>query len=115
MHAAALTMSSSLCHVLVELVESVAVPDPLHLGDQVAELLDGLDLLLEVLAFYEVCHLCVAMAVCLPVELEQALVHRPLQLQGVLHSLKSRLPLRLGGLLDILKDNLSPAHVLVLN
>ena len=43
-------MSSSLCHVLVELVESVAVPDPLHLGDEVAELLDGLDLLLEVLA-----------------------------------------------------------------
>merc|ERR1712018_164281 len=109
--ATALTMISSLCHVLVELVESVAVSDPLHLGDEVAELLDGLDLLLEVLAFDEVGHLCVSVAVRLPVELEQALVHRPLQLQGVLHRLKGILPLRLGGLLDILEDDLSPAHV----
>ena len=43
-------MSSSLCHVLVELVESVAVAHPLHLSNQVSELLDGLNLLLEVLA-----------------------------------------------------------------
>merc|ERR1719208_674962 len=98
---------SSFCHVLVELVESVAVSDPLHLGDEVAELLDGLDLLLEVLALYEVGHLCVAVAVCLPVELEQALVHSPLQLKGVLHSLEGRLPLSLGGLLYILEDDLS--------
>merc|ERR1719208_797876 len=98
---------SSLCHVLVELVESVAVSDPLHLGNEIAELLDGLDLLLEVLALYEVGHLCVAVAVRLPVELEQALVHSPLQLKSVLNRLKSILPLRLGGLLDILEDDLA--------
>ena len=56
------------------------------------------------LTFDEVGHLSVAVAVCLPVELEQALVHRPLQLQGVLHCLKSILPLRLGGFFDILGE-----------
>ena len=61
----------------------------------------------EELTFDEVGHLCVAVAVCLPVELEQALVHRPLQLQSVLHRLKGRFPLRLGGLLDILRGGRS--------
>ena len=56
------------------------------------------------LTFDEIGLLCVAVAVSLPVELEQALVHRLLQAQGVLHRLKGRIPLRLGGLLDILRE-----------
>ena len=58
----------------------------------------------EVLTFDEIGLLCVAVAVGCLVELEQALVHRLLQIQGILHCLKSILPFRLGGLGDILGE-----------
>ena len=116
-------------HLLVEHVESHAIADPLDLGDQVAELLDGLHLLLEVLScawveqqiriqssqenftdsviftLDEVCHLWVVVIIGGLVELEEAVVHFLLQLQSILDGLQDRLPLSLGWLAYILRVN----------
>ena len=60
-------------HLLVNDVKSESVSSPLHLGDQVSNLLLGLDLLLEVLALDEVSQLGVSMGVSNFVHLKQRL------------------------------------------
>ena len=70
-------MSSSRQILILELLVDDSLSEsgsgPLHPGDEVAELLDSLDLLLEVLALQEVGQLVVARVVRGLVEVEQGL------------------------------------------
>jgi len=98
--------------VLVELVLSQAAAHTLEVGDVVTELLDGRDLLLEVIALDEVGHLGVLVAIGHSMEVEQRLVDALLQSQGHLHGVQTSSPLVTVGLLDVLKDHATATLVL---
>uniref|UniRef100_A0A1I8GJU7 Protein kinase domain-containing protein n=1 Tax=Macrostomum lignano TaxID=282301 RepID=A0A1I8GJU7_9PLAT len=84
--------------VRVGVSERAAGSDPLQVGHVIAQLFDGLNLLLKVFGLQEVAHLRIAMA-----------------LKSVGDSLKHAAPSLLHGLLDVLKHDSAAAHVLVLH
>ena len=69
-------MMTELLKFLVNDVKSKGISCPLHLGDEVTDLLLSLDLFLEVLALQEVSQLSVVMTVGLLVELKQGLFQK---------------------------------------
>jgi len=90
-------------HLFVNDVETQAVPGPLDLGDHVPDLLDPVHLLVEVVALQEVAEVGVTLVARLGVQVEQALVHRFLELEGGLHGLERSAPLHGGRLGNVLK------------
>ena len=64
---------SDLFQVLVNEVDSQTISSPLELGHQIAQLLDVLNLLLEVLSLKEVTHLGVRVVLSNLVKVQQAL------------------------------------------
>jgi len=90
-------------HLFVNDVETQAVAGPLDLGDHVPDLLDPVHLLVEVVALQEVAEVGVALVARLGVQVEQALVHRFLELKGGLHGLERSAPLHGGRLGNVLK------------
>jgi len=106
---------SFLLELFVDDVETECVSCPLHLGDQVSNLLLGLDLLLEVLALDEVSQLSVSVRVGHLVHLEQRLVDFLLEFERGLDGAECRVPVVCLGLGDVLEDDASAPHVLVLD
>ncbi len=104
-----------LLELLVDHVETEAVAGALHLGDQVGDLLLGLDLLLEVLALDEVGQLWVAVGLGGLVQLQEGLVNSLLEDEAGLDGLESAVPLLDIGLGDILEQDPAAPHVLVLD
>jgi len=102
-------------HLLVDHVEAETVAGPLDLGDHVADLLDPVHLLVEVVALQEVAEVGVALVPRLAVQVQQALVHRFLELEGGLHSLERSAPLHGGRLGNVLELAATPTAGLVLH
>merc|ERR1711862_1023828 len=73
-------------HLLVDDVDAESVAGALELGDDVADGLDALHLLVEVVALQEVAEVGVALLPRLPVQVQQRLIHRLLELEGGLHA-----------------------------
>jgi hypothetical protein len=101
--------------LLVVHVLSQTGPHTLEVGDMVANLLDGLHLLLQVIPLQEVGHLCVVVVAGHRVEVEQRLVDALLQSQSHLHGVQACAPLVTVRLLDVLKDDASSPLVLELH
>merc|ERR1719312_1715382 len=80
-------------HLLVDDVDAEPVAGALELGDDVADGLDALHLLVEVVALQEVAEVGVALLPRLPVQVQQRLVHRLLEPEGGLHGLEGAAPL----------------------
>ena len=70
-------------------MQAESVSGSLHLGDQVPDGLDAFHLLSEVLRLEEVGEVSVALVSGHLVQVEQALVDFPLELQSVLNGLQS--------------------------
>ena len=87
-------------------------PNTLQVADVASELLDGLNLLMEEVAFNEVGHLEVLGLISSLVELEERLVDVTLQLKGMAKSLNASHPIVLPGCLDVLQDDYASALVL---
>ena len=102
-------------HLLVNDVKSESVSSPLHLGDQVADGLDALHLLAQVLGLEEVAQVTVALVPGHLVDVEQALVDRLLKLERGLHGFQRAAPVHRGRLGDVLEDNLPSSPVLILD
>jgi len=105
----------ALLELLVNDVETKSVSSPLHLGNQVSNLLLGLDLLLQVLALDEVGQLGVTVRVGNLVQVQQGLVNLLLEIERCLDGVEGRGPLVGLGLSDVLEDDTSAPHVLVLD
>lgn len=86
--------------VLIELVLSKVGSTSLQISNVLGNLIDGLDLLCQVLGLNEVTHLSIAMAICDLVEIEQSLVHVLLQFQRRVHGLHTSSPVSLLGRLE---------------
>jgi len=106
---------TELLKFLVNDVKSKGVSCPLHLGDEVTDLLLSLDLFLEVLALQEVSQLGVVMTVGLLVELKQGLVDLLLQFEGGLDGSEGGSPLVGPGLGNVLEDDTPTPPVLVVD
>jgi len=102
-----------LCHLLVDDVDAESVAGALELGDDVADGLDALHLLVEVVALQEVAEVGVALLPRLPVQVKQRLVHRLLELEGGLHGLEGAAPLHGSGLGDVLELDSATAAGLI--
>jgi len=100
---------------LVNDVKSKGISGPLHLGDQVSDLLLRLHLFLEVLALQEVSQLGVVVTVGLLVQLQQGLMDLLLQLEGSFHGGEGGSPLVCPGLGNVLEDDTPTSPVLVLD
>merc|ERR1711971_529308 len=99
-------------HLLVKEEESKAVSDPLQLCDCVSDALDGGHLILQELV-YKVREVRVSLGVRGLGDLEQALVHHLLQLQGGLHCLEATAPLHAHRLGDIPEDTATTSLALI--
>ena len=96
-------------------MKSESVSSPLHLGDQVADGLDALHLLGQVLGLEEVAQVTVALVPGHLVDVEQALVDRLLKLERGLHGFQRAAPVHRGRLGDVLEDNATAPLGLVLH
>jgi len=105
--------NNMLLEFFVDDVEAEAVPGPLHLGEEVDNLLDGLHLLLEELALQEVGELRVVVGASHLMHGQQGSVHRPFQLEAGLDGLHGGAPLVRRGLAYLLEHDPSAALVLV--
>ncbi len=101
--------------LLVDDVKSEAVSGALHLGDQVAQLLDGLDLLFQEVLLEVVAEVRVVVTPGNLVESQERLVDALLQLQGGLDRAQGASPLAGDGLGDVLEDDPAASLVLVLD
>merc|ERR1719232_2246099 len=108
-------MTAELLKFLVNDVKSKGVSSPLHLGDEVTNLLLSLDLFLEVLALQEVSQLSVVVTVGLLVELKQGLVDLLLKFEGGLDGSEGGSPFVGPGLGNVLEDDTPTPHVLVVD
>jgi hypothetical protein len=104
-----------LLQLFVNDVLSKAGSGPLEFGEEVAELLDTLHLLLEVLSLEEVGELVVVVVVGDGVQVQKALVDGLLESEGGLDGLDGAAPLVLLGPFDVLEDDAAAASVLVLD
>merc|ERR1712156_1121431 len=77
-----LQCNNMLLELFVDDVKAEPVAGPLHLGEEVHDLLDGLHLLLEVLALQEVGELRVVVGASHLMHRQQGSVHRPFQLEA---------------------------------
>jgi hypothetical protein len=101
--------------LLVNNVKSKSISSPLHLGDQVPEFLDGLDLLSKKVRFQEVAELRVLASSSGFVERQERIIHILLQIQSCLDSSKSTGPLSCDRLRNVLKNDFAAPLVLVLD
>merc|ERR1711962_767608 len=105
--------NNMLLELFVDDVKAEPVAGPLHLGEEVHDLLDGLHLLLEVLGLQEVGELCVVVGASHLMHRQQGSVHRPFQLEAGLDGLHGSAPLVRRGLGYLLEHDPSAAQVLV--
>merc|ERR1711936_228045 len=99
-------------HLFVKEEEAKAVSDPLQLRDCVSDALDCSNLLIQELV-HEVGKVRITLSVGDLGELQQALVHRLLQLKGSLHCLEAGAPLHRHRLGDVLEDTAATSLALV--
>merc|ERR1719184_108437 len=104
-----------LLELFVNDVETKSISSPLHLCDQVANLLLSLHLLLQVLALDEVSQLGVSVGVSYFVHLKQRLMNLLFQLKRGFDSTQCGDPVIGLSLGNILEDYASTSHVLVLD
>lgn len=86
--------------------------DALQVADVAGELLDGIDLLVEVVPLDEVGHLEVLGLISSLVQLQERLVDIALQLEGSVEALYAGLPVVLTGGLNVLQDDNASTLVL---
>ena len=101
--------------LLVDDVDTESVSGPLHLGDQVSQVLDGLDLLLEEGSLQEVGQLGVVVLTGGSVDLKKRQVDLLFEVEGGLNGLEGGSPFVVVGLGDVLEDDAASPHVLVLH
>merc|ERR1719397_931805 len=105
-------VDNSCSHLLVKEMESKAISDPLQLRDRVSDALDGSHLILQELV-HKVREVGVTLGVRGLGELEKALVHHLLQLEGGLHGLEAGAPLHAHRLGNVLEDTTATSLALV--
>merc|ERR1712215_276380 len=91
---------------LVHNVKTKSISSTLDLGDHISNLLDSVHLFPKELSLQEITEMGISLAITSLVQVKKTLVHSFLQLQGCLHGLKRRTPLRAAGLGNVLEDNL---------
>lgn len=101
--------------LLVEQVLAQSSSNSLQLGDIVAQLLDGLDLFLQEVAFNEIGQLRVTMLVSNGMQIEQGLIDSLFEVQCRLDSIQCRLPVVHSGTRNVLQNDPSASLVLILH
>merc|ERR1712062_941802 len=96
-------------------MESQTISSTFHLGNQVTQCLFAFHLFFQVFAFDEVGHLGVTMTISSLVQLQKVTMNSTFHLQGLLHSLQSRIPFLTFWFGHVLENYASSTLVLVLH
>jgi len=99
----------------VEEIGAETVAGALQLRDHVADLLDSVDLLVQVVGLQEVAEMRIAVVSSSNVQLQKTFVHSLLQLECALESVQRAAPLHCCWFRDVLEDDFAATTCLVLH
>jgi len=99
----------------VEEIGAETVAGALQLRDHVADLLDSVDLLVQVVGLQEVAEMRIAVVSSSNVELQKTFVHSLLQLECALEGVQRAAPLHCCRFRDVLEDDFAATTCLVLH
>jgi len=106
---------ATLKSLFIKHVFSEARSNTLKISDIIGKLLDTFHLFLQILGFDEIAHLSIAMRGSNSMELKKSLVDGLLHLKSSLHGVDPRAPIVQTGFGDVLEDDATSSHVLVLH